>query len=89
MLTIARGVFNASGFADKRGGRRVREEFVLKEAAVKAFIEKLKVTESHYGRGQSKRLYLSADLNTKKVWQTYNAQAQDDVKVQPCFVLYY
>lgn len=37
VFTKARGVFNVSGFADKLEGRRVCQEFILKEAAAISF----------------------------------------------------
>lgn len=56
---------------ENRGGDRMSEKYRGKKESVMNFINKFKGTESHYCRGQSKRLYLSSDLNITKMWIMY------------------
>lgn len=44
-----------------------------------AFIKKINVIESHYCRSKSSsRVYISSELNIKKLWQIYNSEALTD-----------
>ena len=81
VLTVARGVFSGTGFSEKRGGPRQSTARAQKEKAVIAFIKQLRVNESHYGRAKSQRLYLSSELNVRKLWKLYNSQADEELKV--------
>jgi len=56
---------------ENRGGDRKLEKYMLKKNAVMDFINKFRVIESHYCRGQSQRLYLESSLNIKSMWRMY------------------
>lgn len=71
---------------ETRGGDRVKDKNTEKKNTIKAFIESLKCTESHYCRSDSPyRIYLPCDLNIKKLFQMYNNQAPQNLKVKECF----
>ena len=60
---------------EKRGGDKRSVKYGGRRDAVKTFIRNLKGRESHYGRGQSKKIYLPADLmSLKNVWRMYERQ---------------
>lgn len=61
--------------SEKRGGDTKSHKYEDKKKSVKEFIERLAITESHYCRGNSKRQYLSSDLNISKLWRMYNESA--------------
>lgn len=80
----------ASGALAKetRGGdhRSIKNE--TKRDAINAFIQSFQCRESHYCRGRSSgRLYLSSDLNIKKMWRFYNNSVEDvpELKVKHSF----
>lgn len=56
---------------ENRGGDRKLEKYKLKKNAVMNFINKFRVIESHYCRGQSQRLYLASSLNINSMWRMY------------------
>lgn len=66
---------------DRRGSNRVSNEFRLKQVAVEKFISELKVNESHYNRAKSKRIYLSRELNIKKLHTVYNDSALAELRI--------
>lgn len=71
---------------ESRGGDRHSLKNTAKRNAVKAFIEKFNIIESHYCRGNSKRQYLSPQLNIKMMWRLYNEQCLEvSLKVRECF----
>lgn len=67
-----------TGIKDNRGGDRKSRKNVLKLESVMKYISALRGHESPYGRGKSRRIYLSSELNIKKLWKMYNDQVQDD-----------
>lgn len=71
---------------EKRGGDRKTNNFMDKKNGVIAFIKKINVIESHYCRSKSSsRVYISSELNIKKLWRIYNAEAQDLLKVKESY----
>ncbi|CAH2011130.1 unnamed protein product [Acanthoscelides obtectus] len=76
--TIVRKKMQGIGIKDNRGGDRKSKKNALKLESVMKFVSSLRGHESHYGRGKSRRIYLSSELNIKKLWKMYNHQVQDD-----------
>ncbi|KAJ8706277.1 hypothetical protein PYW08_006831 [Mythimna loreyi] len=70
---------------EKRGGDRVSHKNMEKKRAVMSFIEKLHCEEPHYCRGNTKRLYLSAELSINKLYRLYNSQVESELKVKPSY----
>lgn len=70
---------------ENRGGDRKSEKYLPKMLSVQWFIEKFKCEESHYCRSKTKRLYLPAGLNIKKMWRMYNAERDIDLRVKQSF----
>lgn len=85
VITIAKNLINDCGVVEKRGGDHRSHRFNEKRTTVTEFIGKLKGTEAHYNRNKSKRIYLSSALNISKLYQMYNNQADDDLKVKKSF----
>ncbi|CAG9833610.1 unnamed protein product [Diabrotica balteata] len=56
---------------ENRGGDKKLEKYMLEKSGVMDFINKFRVIESHYCRGQSQRLYLDSSLNIKSMWKMY------------------
>lgn len=81
MNTIARKMQSGSGVVEKRGGDKRSFGNVNKFEAVKKFIASLKGHESHYGRGKSRRIYLSSENNITTLWKLYNQSAAENLKV--------
>ena len=65
--------FHSGGKLPKemRGGDRTGKDHKDLTIAIKNNIKKYKCRESHYGRGKSKRGYLSSDLTVKKMWKIF------------------
>lgn len=84
--------FFQSGLMPKenRGGDRKKNLFSAKKKSVLEFIKKFKVIESHYCRSKtSSRVYLSSDLNIKRMWRLYNNELTDDeLKVKESYFRY-
>ncbi|XP_049872067.1 uncharacterized protein LOC126381200 [Pectinophora gossypiella] len=68
---------------ENRGGDRKLFQFASRKEAIQNFIKKFKPLETHHSRGQIKiRMYLSPDLNVKKMWQMYNDEALPGYEVK-------
>lgn len=52
---------------EKRGGDRKSYKSIDKKESLRNFIKCLPARESHHNRQKSKRIYLSSDLNCKKL----------------------
>lgn len=70
---------------ENRGGDHVSQKNEIKKIGVMNFIEKLHCEEPHYCRGNTKRYYLSSELSINKLWQMYNDQAENEVKVKSSY----
>lgn len=80
--------FKSSGAPAKenRGGDHRSQKTVEKRSAICSFIETLKCSEPHYCRSkQGCRMYLSSDLNIKKIWRLYNESVDHTKKVKQSF----
>lgn len=79
--TVAK--FLESGLVPKerRGGDRVSNKSIERRTKVKEFIASLPACESHYNRKKSSRIYLSCDLNVKKLFRIYNNIHSHEFKV--------
>lgn len=69
--------FKNEDIIDKRGGFKRQALFGPKKQNVMKFINSLKCLESHYCREKSKRMYLSEDLNIKKLWRIYSSNPEN------------
>lgn len=85
MLTIAKGKFSGKGFKDRRGGKRANRDQECKEKEVMEFIKQLRVSESHYSRAKTKRLYLSSELSVSELHRTYNKKVPTELKVNAAY----
>lgn len=81
LLTIARAKLNGTGVTENRGGNRKEATYRDAKNDVRDFIRTLRVSESHYGRKKSRRLYLSCDLSVRELVRLYNEKAPVDKKV--------
>lgn len=70
---------------ENRGGNHQKPIFNNKKCSVKEFIEKLTCVESHYCRGTSTRQYLQCNMSIQKIFELYNSQASDELKVTKTF----
>ncbi|XP_050063915.1 uncharacterized protein LOC126552866 [Aphis gossypii] len=71
---------------ENRGGNRKTNIFMDKRNGVITFIKKINVIESHYCRSKSSsRVYISSELNIKKLWRIYNDEAEDLLKVKESY----
>lgn len=59
---------------ETRGGSRKEHLFADKRNAVIAYIKKLKMSESHYNRNKSTRMYLPSELSIAKLSRAYNEE---------------
>nr|CAH7714516.1 unnamed protein product [Callosobruchus chinensis] len=66
---------------ENRGGDTRTSKFLEKLNAVKSFISQLQGNESHYGRNKSRRIYVSSEYNISVLWQLYNKNSPDSLKV--------
>lgn len=71
---------------ENRGGDRKSEKFTIRKLSVQRFIESFKGQESHYCRSKNmNRLYLSPELNIRKMWRMYNQSYEQDLQVKQHF----
>lgn len=63
---------------EMRGGSRQTEQQLTVTESIVDFIKKLKVTESHYGRGKSQRQYLPSELNITKLWRMWKTERENN-----------
>ncbi|KAJ8949785.1 hypothetical protein NQ314_008112 [Rhamnusium bicolor] len=73
---------------ERKGGDRKSVLYLQRQNAVMNFINQLKCIESHYCRGESARMYLSSDLNIKKLHRMYSELATDEEKVKESYFQY-
>lgn len=66
---------------EKRGGDRKSFKSEVKKNSLRKFLNGLPASESHYSRNKSKRIYLSAELNCKKLLSFYNDSVSEDLKI--------
>ena len=78
---ISKKVLSNKPLTERRGGDRRSKNFSDKKTSVHAFINRFPACESHYGAGKSRRIYLSTELNTKKMWRMYNKSVDALLKV--------
>lgn len=74
VVNIAKTLSEGNIPKEKRGGDHVSVKSIDKKNIVREFIGKLTGRESHYNRKKSKRIYLAADLNIKKLHNMYLSQ---------------
>lgn len=67
---------------ENRGGDRKFQKYVNKKEALRQFLNSLPAKESHYGRQKSKRIYLSSELNCKKLLKFYNDSVAPELQVK-------
>lgn len=72
---------------ERRGGDTRTKSYAQKLESVKKFIQKFKGTESHYCRSKTAvRIYLSSELNIKKMWRMYEKECEDpNLKVKESY----
>lgn len=80
-------VFFKTGKAltEKRGGDKKSSLFSDKKNAIMKLINKLKCIEAHYCRSESSRMYLSSDLNIRKLYKLYSDQTTEAEKVKESY----
>lgn len=61
---------------ENRGSDR-SEKYEARRKSIMEFINKFKVIESHYCRGQSERMYLDSSLNISKMWTMYQNENKE------------
>lgn len=61
---------------EQRGGSRVTQSQLAVTSSIVNFIKKLKVSESHYGRGKSSKQSLPSDLSIAKLWRLWKAERE-------------
>lgn len=66
---------------EKRGGDRKSEKTKARKDSLRNFLNNLPASESHFNRQKSKRIYLSSELNAKKLRQYYNDSVTADLRV--------
>ncbi|CAF4757729.1 unnamed protein product [Pieris macdunnoughi] len=72
---------------ENRGGDRNTYKFTAKKLSVQWFIESFKGQESQYCRSKNMhRVYLSAELNIRKMWRIYNESHEPDLQVKQHFL---
>lgn len=81
VINIAKTVFEGGTPKEKRGGDRKSAKSAVKKEKLREFLRKLPATESHYTRSKSKRIYLSCDLNQRKLRQLYNDPVPQELHV--------
>lgn len=81
LLTIAKSKHCGQGVTENRGGNRTEPKFRDQKDSIRSFIKSLKVTESHYNRKKSKRLYLPAELSVKKLCFLHNECREENLQV--------
>lgn len=79
---IAKTVHQGNVPHEGRGGDRKSKKSAEKKNTLRQFIQKLPAKESHYNRNKSKRIYLSAELNVKKLIHLYNASVPTEYQVK-------
>lgn len=67
---------------EKRGGDRKSYKSIDKKESLRNFIKCLPARESHHNRQKSKRIYLSSDLNCKKLMGLYNSSVASNLQVK-------
>lgn len=68
--------------AENRGGDHKSHKSVNRKESLRQFLNGLPAKESHYNRQKSKRIYLSAELNCKKLLQLYNNSVIPELRVK-------
>lgn len=81
LVLIEKGKLSGVGVVETRGGDRKAQKYADRKSSVRAFIGKLKITESHYGRQKSKGLYLSSEYTVLSLRRLYNESVSADLKV--------
>lgn len=66
---------------EKRGGDRKSRKSKDKKDSLRKFLNGLPASESHYNRKKSKGIYLSSDLNAKKLREFYNNSVTENLRV--------
>jgi hypothetical protein len=61
---------------ERRGGERVKKDAKEITQSVIAFIQRIPVEESHYGRGKCGRQYMSPELNITKLWRMWKTERE-------------
>nr|CAH7752216.1 unnamed protein product [Callosobruchus chinensis] len=75
--TVAKFLESGRVPKERRGGDRVSKKSLSKKNKIREFIASLPASESHYNRNKSARVYLSCELNLKKLYQMYNTRNND------------
>jgi hypothetical protein len=89
MITIGKAKHMGSPTTDRRGGDHKEKKFGDKRSSVRAFISKLRVSESHYGRKKSRRVYLPFNYDIKSLFKVYNDTGDENLKVWRLFLRYH
>lgn len=66
---------------ERRGGDRNSCNYEARRLSIHWFIETFHVQEGHYCRSKTKRMYLPAELNIRKLWRMYNVERGPDLQV--------
>lgn len=77
---------NGQCVKEGRGGDRCSMKFDTRRQSVMNFIKTLKGSEPHYCRSKTHcRIYLSSELNIKKLWRIYNKNTSLELQVKQKF----
>lgn len=82
LRTIGRIIHEGAIPRENRGGDRRSSKSIHKKASVRNFINDLPAQESHYNRAKSRRIYLSSELNMKKLLNYYNSSVSVELQVK-------
>ncbi|CAG4977869.1 unnamed protein product [Parnassius apollo] len=82
LSTIMKCVMDGKVPKEERGGDRRSAKSHEKKEHLRNFLRNLPCSESHYNRAKSKRVYLDAALNMKKLRMFYNNSVPNDLKVK-------
>lgn len=81
MITIGKAKLKGDLVTDHREGDHMVGKYANKRECIRAFISKLRVSESHYSRKKTRRVYLPSDTNIKQLTSAYNSSVPENLKV--------
>ncbi|XP_045457147.1 uncharacterized protein LOC123667235 [Melitaea cinxia] len=82
LSTIIKCVMDGKVPKEERGGDRRSAKSQEKKEHLRNFLRNLPCSESHYNRAKSKRVYLDAGLNIKKLRMLYNNSVTNELNVK-------
>ena len=74
---IAKNFFETGASpVERRGGERIKKDAKDTTQSIIAFIKRIPVEESHYGRGVCGRQYMSPELSVTKLWKMWKKERE-------------